>query len=168
MLQHACTCNDVLPPRVAGCARCAFARLIDLEARRLPVERRVGDVAGRIVAALLAAFGKDGARPLDIPVVAAHDVLAIAKGIVDVLASAATPTRPRSKRACCARCTAICAQCAMDRLRERRFSCESARRGIRQTKAATRRARVTGDPIAVHLANGRRRYGHAAASPASC
>ncbi|WP_231748231.1 hypothetical protein [Burkholderia sp. ABCPW 14] len=122
--------------------------------------------------ALLAAFGKDGARPLDTPVVAAHDMLAIVKGIVDVLASAPTPTptptRPRSKRACCARCTAIRAQCAMDRLRERRFSCESARRGIRQTKAAPRRARVTGDLIAVHLENGRRRYGHAAASPASC
>ncbi|KVE43864.1 hypothetical protein WS69_21565 [Burkholderia sp. BDU5] len=83
-MQHACACNDVLPPRVARCARRALVQLIDFEGRRLPAGQRVGCVAERIVAALLAAFGKDGARPLDDPAVAAHDVLAIAKDIVDV------------------------------------------------------------------------------------
>ncbi|MDN7675321.1 hypothetical protein QZM22_23100 [Burkholderia oklahomensis] len=82
-MQHACACNDVLSPRVAGCGRAALARLIGFWERRLPVGQRGGYVAERIVAAPLAAFGKDDARLLDNPAVAAHDVLAIAKRFVD-------------------------------------------------------------------------------------
>ncbi|MDD1480601.1 hypothetical protein [Burkholderia thailandensis] len=42
--------------------------------------------------------------------------------------------------------TAICALCAKNRLPERWISCESARRGIQQSNAATRRARATRRP----------------------
>lgn len=63
--------------------RPVLARLLDFEERRLPVGARHGRVADLIVAELMQLFARDDAHLVERSEVAAFDVLAIVRGMVD-------------------------------------------------------------------------------------
>jgi AcrR family transcriptional regulator len=60
-----------------------LARLLDFEERRLPLGERDERVSERIHAALLRAFALDDAPQIDDTQTAAHDVIAVVRGMVD-------------------------------------------------------------------------------------
>jgi AcrR family transcriptional regulator len=60
-----------------------LARLIDFEERRLPIGARMASVSRLLHAALVTVLGRQGGPDLEDRTVAAFDLLAIIKGIVD-------------------------------------------------------------------------------------
>jgi AcrR family transcriptional regulator len=84
----ASSCEDALRGLIRAAVehqmrRPELARLLDFEERRLPMGERDERVSERIYAALLYAFTLTDAPLVEDPQTAAHDVIAIVRGMVD-------------------------------------------------------------------------------------